>query len=180
MKKAMERDILFEEFAPLVASMIRRYGTDEEIRSDLPGEIYFRLNHFLDLYDPTRGVPLRAYLIRQLSASIFTYARSRWRVKEREAEWAEVELVRELDRVVDPAADWNENIVLGDLIKQLPDALSQLSHRQREVVGLRYFENLPYDGIAERLGITVSTARSLMRHAIKQLRRWFLEAAYSY
>ena len=180
MKKAMERDILFEEFAPLVDSMLRRYGTDPEIRSDLPGEIYFRLNYFLDLYDPSRGVPLRAYLIRQLSASIFTYARSRWRVKEKEAEWGEVEMIRELDRAVDPSAEWNENIVLHDLVTKLPDALSQLSERQRAVVGLRYFDGLSYEVIADRLDISVSTARSLMRHAIKRLRQWFAEAAYSY
>jgi len=176
----MERDILFEEFAPLVDSMIRRYGTDPEIRSDLPGEIYFRLNYFLDRYDPSRGVPLRPYLIRQLSASIFTYARKRWRVKEREAEWGELEGDRHVDRQADTALDWDERIVLEDLVMRLPDALSQLSERQRNVVTLRYFESLSYDSIAERLGINVSTARSLMRHAIKRLRNWFQEGAYSY
>src|SRR5579871_1501032 len=79
--------LLFAEFAPLVHRLIRQYGQDPELRQDLEGEIYCRFCALLEAYDPERGVPLRPYLVRQLTASIYTYARYHWRLQKREIAW---------------------------------------------------------------------------------------------
>jgi len=81
----LDRDALYGEFQPLVRRLIRQYGGDDfELRQDLSGEVYFRFCSLLDAYDPTRGVPLRPYLVRQLTASVYTYARQQWRARKRE------------------------------------------------------------------------------------------------
>src|SRR5690242_6653150 len=79
-----DRDALYAEFQPLVRRLIRQYGEDVESRGDLQGEIYYRFCLLLDAYDPERGVPLRPYLVRQLTASVYTYARQGWRRQRRE------------------------------------------------------------------------------------------------
>src|SRR5262245_39584833 len=78
-KLVSKREELFGELQPLVRRLIQRFGEDPEMRRDLEGEIYYRFCMLLDAYDPARGVPLRPYLIRQLSASVYTYARQGWR-----------------------------------------------------------------------------------------------------
>src|SRR2546423_6853276 len=75
------RDILYAELQPLVRRLIRQYGDDAESRNDLAGEIYCRLCSILESYDETRGVPLRPYLIRQLTTSVYSYSRRQWRTR---------------------------------------------------------------------------------------------------
>src|SRR5947209_20458060 len=68
----LQRDGLYAEFQPLVRRLIRQYGGDNaELREDLAGEIYYRFCQLLEVYDPERGVPLRPYLVRQLTASVY-------------------------------------------------------------------------------------------------------------
>ena len=67
----MDREALFQDFQPLVRRLIRQYGEDLELKRDLAGEIYCRFCELLDAYDPSRGIPVRAYLVRTLTASVF-------------------------------------------------------------------------------------------------------------
>ena len=54
---------------------------------------------------------------------------------------------------------------------ELRDALGRLGERQRVVVVLRYFADLPDVEIAEVLGCRPSTVRSLVRRALRVLRK---------
>lgn len=54
---------------------------------------------------------------------------------------------------------------------ELRDALERLSERQRIVVVLRYFVDIPDEEIAEVLGVRPATVRSLARRALRVLRK---------
>ncbi len=56
-------------------------------------------------------------------------------------------------------------------IVELRDAVARLSRRQRTIVVLRYFLDLPDDEIANMLGCKTSTVRSNAHRAIAHLRR---------
>lgn len=55
--------------------------------------------------------------------------------------------------------------------KKLQQALQALSYKQREVVYLRFYENLDNQAIAKRMDITVSTVYNLASLAFVNLRR---------
>lgn len=55
--------------------------------------------------------------------------------------------------------------------RALSAALAQLPERQREVVLLRMYEELPYSEIARRVGSSENAAKVNFHHAIKRLRR---------
>lgn len=62
----------------------------------------------------------------------------------------------------------------SEIPEQLIDlrrALDRLTDRQRLVVVLRYFADLPDEEIAEELGVQPSTVRSLARRALTALRK---------
>ena len=169
-QSARQQDQLFAEFTPLVRRLIGQYGQNAEIRDDLEGEIYYRFCVLLKMFDPSRGVPLRPYLVRQLSAAIYTFARQHWRNQNREVS---LELfVRENGprQSIDPTAEWDNAIDLQQFKRSLPAAISKLSERQRNVLIWRYYEDNSFEAIANRLGIQTATARSLLRHALTQLR----------
>jgi RNA polymerase sigma factor (sigma-70 family) len=166
-----DRDALYAEFAPLVRRLIRQYGQDTEMRQDLAGEIYCRFCALLGAYDPQRGVPLRPYLVRQLTAAIYTYARQHWRLQKREVALRTEEGSQEPTPGVDPTASWLSALAQQQVAVTLPQAIDKLPERQRQVVIWRYYEERSFEEIAAFLKIQPSTARSLLRHGLNNLRQ---------
>jgi RNA polymerase sigma factor (sigma-70 family) len=167
---SIDREALYKEFQPLVRRLIRQYGDCPEVRQDLAGEIYYRFSALLDAYDPGRGVPLKPYLVRQLSASVYTYARHGWIRQRREVSYEQTaafcEPVRE-----DPTREWDNRLAMDQVLHTLPDAISSLPRRQRQVVVWRYYEQRSFDEIAVMLNVKTATARSLLRHGVNNLRK---------
>lgn len=166
----IQQNQLFAEFQPLVRRLIRQYGENSDVRNDLEGEIYYRFCMLLKAYDPDRGVPLRPYLVRQLSASIYTFARQRWRSQHREVSLQLFTSETVPRQSIDPTPDWDDAIDLQQFKRSLPAAIGMLSERQRNVVIWRYYEDRSFEEIAAKLGIQTATARSLLRHALTHLR----------
>ena len=171
----LSREKLFAEFQPLVRRLLRRYGTNEEVRQEMVGEIYYRFCRLIDAYDPKRGIPLRPYVVTALSASVHTYARQCWTHSTRIAplEAADGSTAKILSS--DPTADWDRKLQLQQLQAALPGAFGQISDRQRQIVVWRYYEGLSYDEIAERLSIRPASVRSLLSHGLKNLRVWMIQ-----
>jgi RNA polymerase sigma-70 factor (ECF subfamily) len=167
-----ERETLFADFQPLVRRLIRQYGEDPELRQDLAGEIYYRFCNLVDAYDPSRGIPLRAYIVRTLTASVYTYSRSQWRRQHREVSLeADNGTVEPAESFIDPSGQWDSALMTQEVLNTLPEAIAELPLRQRQVVIWRYYESRSFEEIAEMLQIRPATARSLLRHGLNNLRR---------
>lgn len=173
------RDRLYGEFAPLVRRLIRQYGNTPDMREDLTGEIYCRFCALLESFDPSRGVPLRPYLVRQLTHSTHTYARRQWRLERREAAWGFLEISTVSYENATSNQDWLALCSQDDAAALLPDAIANLPARQRNVVIARYYHECSFEEIAEQLGIQTNTARSLLRHGLNNLRRAIQSPAVS-
>jgi len=164
------RESLFADLRPLVGSLIRRYGEDPELRQDLRGEIYHRFTVALDRYDPARGIPLRPYLVRQVSASVYTYVRAARRRRTRETS-LEPDTADSYLKEVDPTGSWIRALHQEGLRELLPEVLARLPQRQRLVVTARFFDARTFEEIAASLGVRPATVRSLLRHGLNNLRR---------
>jgi RNA polymerase sigma-70 factor (ECF subfamily) len=55
---------------------------------------------------------------------------------------------------------------------RLLKAIEQLSGRQKEIVYLKYYQNLSYDEICDIMNINYQVARNLLYQAIKSLKKW--------
>ncbi len=164
-------DQLYGEFQPLVRRLIRQYGDTAENRAELHGEIYSRFRAVLDAYDPSRGVPMRPYIVRQLTASVYTYSRQRWRRQAREVSLDLSYMSFESRNVEDPSREWDEQLGVEQVLNVLPNAIAKLPKRQRYVIIWRYYDHVSFEEIAARLEVQVSTARSLLRHGLTNLRK---------
>ena len=168
---SLDRHALFSEFQPLVQRLIRQYGDDHDSREDLIGEIYCRFCAVLDAYDPSRGIPLRPYLVHQLAYSVYSYVRRQWRRNRREISLEVETITQSLPSVGDVSQQWDDAMMMRKVQDGLPRVISQLSLRQRQVVIWRYYEARSFEEIAERLNIQLATARSTLRHALRNMRR---------
>jgi RNA polymerase sigma-70 factor (sigma-E family) len=104
----------------------------------------------------TEGDP-DAYLRRMLVNTQRSWWRARWRRE------APVELVP--DRAVD--ADGQDRHALAETVRR---ALGTLPARQRAVLVLRYFEDLPEAQVADLLGCSVGTVKSQASRGARRLR----------
>ncbi len=173
-------DSLFGEFQPLVQRLIRQYGDEPELREDLIGEIYCRFRALVHAYDPGRGVPLRPYLVHQLAYSVYSFVRRQWRRHKREFSLEIDAIARAIPSSEDVSARWDDAMMMQKVQDGLPYAISQLSLRQRQVVIWRYYEARSFEEIAERLNVRLATARSTLRHALKNMRRKLIEEQLNY
>src|SRR5437773_2250495 len=113
------REWLYGEMQPLIRKLVRRYADCPDSRQDLAGELYYRFCSLLEEFDPERGIPLRGYLIRQLSAAAYTHARSRWRRRRQEASLdASPHIIQTLGGP-DPSSEWDDKIVHDGFVRQL-------------------------------------------------------------
>ena len=69
------------------------------------------------------------------------------------------------------AGDTTARIDAPTELVELRDALDRLSERERAVVVLRYFVDLPDPEIAELLGCRPTTVRSLVHRSLRKLRK---------
>ncbi len=87
---------------------------------------------------------------------------SLWRrSKHKRAEWSTSEV---------PEAPAGDGISTSTRRMMLERALARLTHRQRAVVVLRFFEDLSESDTAEALGCSVGTVKSQTHLALKRLR----------
>jgi RNA polymerase sigma factor (sigma-70 family) len=169
-----DRSSIYNELTPTVRRLLRQYGKDPEMREDLAGEMYCMFCYHLDRYDSQRGVPLIPYLATQIATSVHTYARRHWRTGNREVA---LDLNSDLDLrfANDPTLEWTERLEREQMVQALPKALSYLTKRQRTVVLWRLIEERTFEDIAEHLQIAATTARSQLRHGLKNLRAHFAD-----
>jgi RNA polymerase sigma factor (sigma-70 family) len=166
----VDRDALYDQFQPLVGSLLRKYGKTVELRKDLRGEIYYQFCRLVNAYDPSQGIPIRAYLHNMLKQSVFNYVRDYWRKESRFIQLEESQQVETLgDSVV--ADSCLDELISQELRSALPSAIAKLPHRQRLVVVWRYYDGRTFEDIAEQFRLKPATARSLLRHGIAHLRK---------
>ena len=165
------REWLYSEMQPLIRKLVRRYSDCPDSRQDLAGELYYRFCSLLEEFDPERGIPLRGYLIRQLSAAAYTHARSRWRRRRQKSSLDAAPHIVQTLGGPDPSSEWDNRIVQEMFVRHLREEIGGLPQRQRQVLVGRYYDGRSFEDIADVMGIEPATARSLLRHALQNLRK---------
>src|SRR5438128_8333097 len=116
----LSRDALYRELKPVVARLIRNYGDTPEMRQDLSGELYYRFCAILENYDPARGIPLRPYLVRNLTTSAYSFARRHWHRRAREVSFEQdIGSIEPVSGRIDPTEKWLEDMETSEVFHQL-------------------------------------------------------------
>ncbi len=131
--------------------------TGEDLVQTTLAKVYLRWDRFPDWESP------QAYARKVMVNTYCTWHRRRWRG----------ELAHPDPAAVEPVGDVADAVVAADALRR---ALAGLSRRERAVIVLRYFEDLPVAQIADLLGCPPGTVSSLVSRGLAQLRldasRW--------
>ncbi|GAB3262888.1 sigma-70 family RNA polymerase sigma factor [Larkinella harenae] len=79
------------------------------------------------------------------------------------------------DELENEADDYAENLIIQDETSRenqlrVQHLIGQLTHRQREILHLRFYENLSNEQVADLLGISRPAAANLLYRTLKQFR----------
>jgi RNA polymerase sigma factor (sigma-70 family) len=141
-----------------------RYGsrmtTDTELLEDSIQEL------FIELWQAKSGAPVlsvKAYLLKSLKYKLLKVFRQRGRVQT-------------LTTDDDVSFEWSHESVLiaqqesKEKKERVLDALNRLSNRQKEIIYLKFYQNLSYEEVSEIMNINYQVARNLLYQAIKSLK----------
>lgn len=140
-----------------------RYGikftADKDLTKDLIGQFFLHIwDHRLQ-FAGVRNV--QGYLLTSFRHFLMNYHRK---------------ISRQLELPVSELVEfpYEEYLIASQenevLRKILLEAMQSLSERQRELVQLRYYEQLSYEEIAERTGLSLRTIYNKLHEALKKLR----------
>ena len=148
-------DTLYREFAPRIHRFVLGLSGDTVVAEDVTAETFVRV---WATRDRVRHETVRAFL--------FTIARNLW-LQGIRSEWRQRELTAEhADHSPGPDAQAAGRLDLARVI----EALSTLEPADRAAILMRAQEDMPYEEIAQSLGITVPAAKVRVHRARKKLK----------
>lgn len=148
-----------------VYGMVRQRQDAEDLTQEAFVKAFFALKTYKDsfefstwMYRIARNVCLD-YFRRQKIRSVFSLNTP---VGEEEED--------ELGDFLPAGQDPEEGVLEGELLERVSQAVGRLPWKFREVIILRYIEELPYEDIAQILGVPVGTVKTYLHRAKTKLR----------
>jgi RNA polymerase sigma-70 factor (ECF subfamily) len=157
------RDIisLYQQKVFLLAYSILR---NREDALDVVQETFMRLYQKLDAYEKDRN--FQAWLLQIAKNLSIDYYRKH------NARRRELESNRSVEDLHLAAGDHRSNPASSELRRVISRCLEKLGERQRLIFVMRHFNGLEYREIAQILGISVGTVKSLHFKAVRNLKNW--------
>ena len=152
--------ILFREHYETLFRFGSKFTADTELLEDCIQEL------FIELWQTKSRTPVlsvKAYLLKALKYKLLKAFRKRGKTLPLEDE-------------NDVHFEWShENFLIAaqendEKKRQVLRALEQLSNRQKEIIYLKYYQNLSYEEVSEIMNINYQVARNLLYQAIKSLK----------
>lgn len=156
---------LVQKYQQQLYRIIRRMVLDHDDANDILQEVLIKVYRGLDGF--RADAKLSTWMYRIATNETLTFLR---RKKTRF-----MLPIMDVDKLL---AGRLENGVLmeaDDLQKKLQHAILNLPERQRVVFQLRYFDELPYEDIAQVLNVTEGALKASYHHAMKKIEKYMLE-----
>jgi RNA polymerase sigma-70 factor (ECF subfamily) len=159
---------LYDRSSPRVYGLALRILGDQAAAEEVTLDVFLQVWQKASGFDPSRGSAV---------AWLLTIARGRAidRLRAGQVERHRMDSVDSLDSFADLADERQDPemiTVLNERERLVREALSRLSHAQRESLLLAYFYGLSHFEIAARLGIPPGTVKTRIRLGMQKLREW--------
>lgn len=169
------RDRLIQLASPRVRAFLNRITLNEELAGDLFQETVLEVIRSLNSLRQVGSFWPWVFRIASNKASQFYRTRSR--ASETYFSTLEDSLLEGVLR--DDSHQAGESVIRRDLGQRIIEAVGRLNHRQRAVVSLRCFEDMPYVQIAQAIGCSEVEARVSFFRAKQSLKKRLSRQGFS-
>ncbi|MGA0900286.1 MAG: RNA polymerase sigma factor [Luteolibacter sp.] len=157
---------LIERHQDLVVGTVAKMLGNASEAEDISQQVFLRIWKSAKRYKPT--AKFTTYLFTITRNLVFNEARRRKRRKEVSSNEIEANSHQEISDADEYRPD--RELERQELINMVNNAIKALPEQQRMAVVLRRYEQMPYEEIAEVLGISLSAVKSLLFRARASLR----------
>jgi RNA polymerase sigma-70 factor, ECF subfamily len=166
-KRVSQRDtdafqVLYESHLDTVYRYVYYKVGNGQLAEDLTQHIFMKAWEAIHRYQ-WRELPFQHWLLRLARNAVIDHYRS--------MKPTNSSLLDPISVGVDPEVE----IAQSEMVNTLQDAVRQLPDEQREVIVLRFIEQMPHADVAQHLGKSAATVRVIQHRALQALRK-LLEA----
>ena len=161
-------DTLLRRHQDRIFSYILRIIKNEDIANDIFQETFVKAIQTIRLGRYTENGKFPAWISRIAHILIIDYYRQEKSENLQSADLTDVDILNRKELCEDTIEDIMISNQIRDDVKYLIEELPEL---QKEVLMMRYYQNLSFKEIAEITGVSINTALGRMRYAILNLRR---------
>ncbi len=161
-------DTLLRRHQDRIFNYILRIIKNEDIANDIFQETFVKAIQTIRLGRYTENGKFPAWISRIAHNLIIDYYRQEKSENLQSADLTDVDILNRKELCEDTIEDIMISNQIRDDVKYLIEELPEL---QKEVLMMRYYQNLSFKEIAEITGVSINTALGRMRYAILNLRR---------
>lgn len=161
-------DTLLRRHQDRIFNYILRIIKNEDIANDIFQETFVKAIQTIRMGRYTENGKFPAWISRIAHNLIIDYYRQEKSENLQSADLTDVDILNRKELCEDTIEDIMISNQIRDDVKYLIEELPEL---QKEVLMMRYYQNLSFKEIAEITGVSINTALGRMRYAILNLRR---------
>lgn len=161
-------DTLLKRHQDRVFHYILRIVRNEDVANDIFQETFVKAIMTIKQGRYTDNGKFPAWISRIAHNLIIDYYRQE---KSENLQSSDIEEVDILNRKELCEATIEDTIILDQITSDVKALIEELPDLQKEVLVMRYYQNLSFKEIAEQTGVSINTALGRMRYAILNLRR---------
>lgn len=167
-------DILLKRHQERIFNYILRIVKNEDIANDIFQETFVKAILTIKQGRYTENGKFPAWISRIAHNLIIDYFRQE---KSENHQSSDLDDVNILNRKELCEATVEDHLITDQIREDVKYLIKELPPLQREVLNMRYYQNLSFKEIAEITGVSINTALGRMRYAILNLRRIASEKA---
>lgn len=161
-------DTLLKRHQDRIFNYILRIIKNEDIANDIFQETFVKAFQTIRQGRYTENGKFPALISRIAHNLIIDFYRQEKAENLQSSDLTEVDILNRKELCEDTI----EDIIISDQIREdVKYLIGELPELQREVLNMRYYQNLSFKEIAELTGVSINTALGRMRYAILNLRR---------
>lgn len=152
-----------------IFSYILFYVKDEDVANDIFQDTFFRAITVIRQHRYSANDKFFSFLCRVAHNLIIDYFRARKSENQVGEECLDYANVLQQADLQDTNIE--DKFVASQILRDVKKLMNELPDSQREIVRMRFYENLSFKEIAELTNISINTALGRMRYAIMNMRR---------
>lgn len=157
---------LYEKYFKRIFLFVYHRLGDKSLSGDITSQVFFKALVNLNKFE-LRGLPFSAWLFRIALNECNDFFRKSKRYRMVAIEDSAAEKLHE---------EITSETGLEELRAQLPQILERLSEEELQIIELRFFEQLPFQEVADILGITETYAKVKTYRILEKMRKLFLKS----